>query len=107
FASRQLMGLYGKEFQNAWLALVISIATSGVLAIQIPIGLMTAATGRMWLEIVMNLAWAGTFYIGTWLLSPWGALGFVTARLVAYVAHTLWTIAFAIWALKGLRQLPP
>lgn len=101
FASKYLMGLYGKEFQNAWLALVISIATSGVLAIQIPIGMMTAATGRMWLEIVMNLAWAGIFYFGTWLLSPWGALGLVTARLVAYVVHTLWTTAFAVWVLKA------
>jgi O-antigen/teichoic acid export membrane protein len=98
--SRHIMGLYGKEFQSAWLALVISIVTSGVLAIDIPIGLMTAATGRMWSEIVMNLAWASIFYFGTWWLSPWGALGLVTARLVAYGAHAIWTTAFAIWVLK-------
>lgn len=104
-ASRYIMGIYGPGFAQHPGVLMVAIITGAVVAIQVPMGQTTAASGRMWTEICMNLAWALVFFGGTWLALSHGALGLVSARLVAYLFHTLWTAAFAVWLLRERRSL--
>ena len=99
-ASRYIMGIYGSSFAQHPAVVVVAMMTAAVLAIQMPMGQMTAASGRMWTEICMNLGWAIAFCGGTWLAISHGALGLVSARLGAYVLHTLWTALFAVWLLQ-------
>lgn len=98
--SRYIMGIYGASFAQHPNVVMVAMATSAVLAIQMPMGQMTAASGRMWTEICMNLGWAIVFCGGTWFMLSRGALGLVSARLAAYILHTLWTALFVLWLLQ-------
>jgi O-antigen/teichoic acid export membrane protein len=100
FASRYIMGIYGAGFADHSAVLMAALITAGVLSIQMPLGQMTAASGRMWTEICMNLGWAILICGGTWLGESYGALGLMTARLIAYTVHTLWTTWFVYFILS-------
>jgi O-antigen/teichoic acid export membrane protein len=98
--SRYIMGIYGSAFTGHWPTLLVALATGGVLAIQIPIGQIVIASGQMWLLTGMQILWALILCGTTWALLPFGALGLVSARLLAYVIHTCLTSAFVWWRLK-------
>jgi O-antigen/teichoic acid export membrane protein len=105
-ASPYIMAWYGRGFAASWPTLIAVLLTGGLVAIQTPVGQIIAASGRMWLGGLMNLGWAVCFLLATWWLVRWGALGFATARLLAYIAHTIWTLAFASYLLKKTGQEP-
>ena len=94
--ARYIMGAYGAEFVGDWPVLVVALMTSAVVAMQVPVGNLVAATGRMWEGFGMNLLWAIVFLIGTWFALDWGVLGLVSAQLVAYLAQGVWGGAFTL-----------
>jgi O-antigen/teichoic acid export membrane protein len=105
-ASPLIMASYGSGFREAWPTLTIVLITAGLLAILTPVGQIIAASGRMWLGSVMNLGWASCFILFTWLLLPRGALGLAGARLLAYLAHSLWVLFFTYQVLrKGSKMV--
>ncbi len=99
-ASPFIMGLYGKTFEQGWPTLVVVLLSAGLLAIQIPVGEIIAASGRMWIGCAMNAGWALVFIGTTSALIPWGALGLAGGRCVAYIAHAIWTFGFAYVLIK-------
>ena len=105
--SKYIMGAYGTEFVGDWPALVVSLVTCAVVAVQVPVGNPVAASGRMWDGLGMNLLWAIVFLVATWFALDWGVLGLVSARLVAYVAQGLWGCAFAILWVRSTARQPP
>jgi O-antigen/teichoic acid export membrane protein len=94
-ASPYVMAWYGPAFREAWPTLIVILVTAGLLAVLNPVGQVIAALGRMWAGTLMNLGWAASFLLLTFLLVPWGALGLAWARLTAYLLHAVWTLAFA------------
>ena len=56
-ASPFIMGLYGEEFVSGWPVLVVAACTAGLLAVQMPVGDLIAASDRMWVGFSMNLGW--------------------------------------------------
>ena len=75
------------------------------MAVQVPIGNLVAASGRMWDGLGMNLLWAVVFLIGTWYSLEWGVLGLVSARFVAYAAQGVWGCAFSVfWVRSAARK---
>lgn len=90
-----LMKLYGDSFAAEWPVLAVTAATASLVAIQMPVGSILAASGRMWLGAAMNLGWAVVYVGGSWLLRDQGAMGIAAALLGAYIIHALWTFAFA------------
>jgi O-antigen/teichoic acid export membrane protein len=99
-ASPLIMSSYGPGFRQAWPVLSIVLVTAGLLAIQTPVGQVLVAAGRMWLGVTMNLGWAVFCLLLTWILVRWGAAGLASARLGAYLLHTVWTTAFALYFLR-------
>jgi O-antigen/teichoic acid export membrane protein len=93
-----IMRLYGPAFEHGWPTLIAVLFTAAIFAVLIPVGDVIAASGRMWMGMVMNAGWAAVFIATTALLVHRGAFGLGIARLVAYIAHAAWTIAFA-WLL--------
>jgi O-antigen/teichoic acid export membrane protein len=92
-----IMRLYGPGFERHSLALVWSILTAAVVAVQTPVGQFIAASGRMWMGLMMNLGWATVFVAATLTLAgPFGAEGLAGARLLAYLVHSIWTLGFAL-----------
>ena len=104
-ASPVIMSWYGPEFRDSWPVLVVVFWTAALLAIQTPIGNVIAASGRMWLGSAMNLAWGVLFVTLTWAMLARGAEGLAVARLLAYVAHAVWTFGFAFFLIRR-RQSP-
>jgi O-antigen/teichoic acid export membrane protein len=100
--SHYIMMIYGHGFADHKAVAATAMLTAGVLAVALPMGQMTAASGRMWTEMCMNIGWASVFCFGTWLGLPYGALGLVTARLVAYVFLVIWVFLFVA---KLLRKM--
>lgn len=99
-ASPWIMASYGPGFREAWPTLVTVLITAALLAVQTPVGQVIAASGRMWLGGVMNLGWAVCFVVLTWALLRWGAFGLAGARLLAYLAHSLWVFFFTYRLLR-------
>jgi O-antigen/teichoic acid export membrane protein len=100
-ASKPLMRFYGHEFAAGWTTLVVVLGSAGFLSVQMPVGHLLAASGRMWTILVMNLGWAIAFILGTWLLIGRGALGMASSRLIAYALHAAWSFAYAYFALRA------
>ncbi len=90
-----IMRLYGPAFAHGWPTLVAVLFTAAIFAVLIPVGDVIAASGRMWIGMAMNAGWALIFISGTYMFVHRGSFGLSLARLVAYIAHAAWTIAFA------------
>ncbi len=91
-----IMSFYGKEFEEGWATLSVVLLTVAVLGVQMPVGQAVAASGKMWAGFYMNFGWAAVFLLANSSLLFLGALGLSTARLLAYVAHLVWSFAF-VW----------
>jgi O-antigen/teichoic acid export membrane protein len=104
-ASPLIMAAYGPQFRDAWPILIIVLATAVLFGVQTPIGHVIAASGRMWLGSAMNFAWGAVFIVLTWALLGRGAFGLALARLLAYVAHSTWTFAFALILVRQRHEL--
>jgi O-antigen/teichoic acid export membrane protein len=99
-ASPYIMRLYGEGYKSGWPTLVVVLLTTGLLAIQSPVGQIIAALGKMWIGFAMNMGWAVAFVLATILLIKLGSLGLATARAVAYMFHTLWVFGFVVWLIR-------
>jgi O-antigen/teichoic acid export membrane protein len=93
--SPYIMSGYGKDFAREWPTLVATLITAGLFAIEIPVGHVIAASGRMWLGFCMNFIYAMAVVTASWLLLGWGSLGLASARLLAYAVHAVWTFSYA------------
>lgn len=102
--NQNIINFYGKGFESGGLTLIIVLFTAGLLAIQIPVGNVILASGKMWLGFIMNLGWGLVFIIMTWLLIRFGSFGLASARLIAYIAHATWTFWFAYNITKKLSK---
>lgn len=106
--SRYIMGAYGGGFAAQGPTLVVAVATAAVLAVQLPVGQVIAAAGRMWLGCAMNFGWAVVTIVLTLLLLERGAVGVAAARLGGYLVHGAWTFAFAYWFFtRGAARTAP
>jgi len=99
--SPYIMASYGRGFGGSWLTLCFVLVTAAVLAVQVPVGQIIVAAGRMWLGALMNLGWGMCFIALTWAFLSWGALGLACARLIAYLLHATWTFLFAFHLIRS------
>lgn len=98
--SPYIMGLYGEGFSSGWVTLIFVIITAGIVAVNAPVGQLIAASGKMWIGMYMNFGWAIVFIAANYLLVKYGAMGVSTARLLAYLCHTIWVFLFIFKLLK-------
>jgi O-antigen/teichoic acid export membrane protein len=92
--SKYIMSLYGDSFSNETLALILSVSTATILSWITPIGALVIATSRFWLGAMMNLLWATIYISLSFKLREFGAAGIMCSLLIAYAAHSIWTILF-------------
>ncbi len=103
--SPYIMGMYGAGFRSGWPTLVVVLFTTGLVAVQTPVGQVIAASGRMWMGFAMNTGWALVLIVCTLLLVRHGSLGLAGAGAISYLVHAVWTFGFAGWILsKGNRR---
>lgn len=101
--SKLIMSAYGAGFSGAWPALIVTVVSGALIAIQTPIANFINAAALMWTGFFMNVIWA-VFYLGSGIfLLKYGAMGVVTARLIGYVVNTVAMFVFAYYY-RPLRQ---
>jgi O-antigen/teichoic acid export membrane protein len=100
-----IMRLYGATFTSAWPTLIVALLTAGLLAVQLPVGQVIAASGKMWTGFIMNMGWGLAFMLITYVLIGRGAFGLSLARACAYLLHTTWTFGFAYCYIAREREL--
>jgi O-antigen/teichoic acid export membrane protein len=101
-----IMMTYGPGFKSAWPTLVAVLITAGLLSVELPVGQLIAASGHMWLGFVSNIGW-GVVFVGTtalFLKWDWGSFGLASARLVAYAAHTIFSISYVVVFLLAAKK---
>jgi O-antigen/teichoic acid export membrane protein len=105
-ASPYIMASYGRGFREAWPTLIAVLVTATILSFELPIAQLITASGRMWLGFSSNVGWGIVFLGGTSLLLKWGwgSFGLATARLLAYSAHAIFSLAFAAIFITGARR---
>lgn len=106
-ASPYIMRLYGSAYSHAASTLIVVLFTAALLAVQLPVGDVISASGKMWTGLVMNTGWAIVAITCTWFLVRFGALGLAAARLIAYLVHATWTFAFAIKLIRATSTEVP
>ncbi len=99
-----IMTLYGKDFEAAWPTLVVTLIAAAITAVQSPAAQVLTSSGNMWKAAIMNVSWALSFIILSKLLLSWGSLGLGTARSVAYLVYSLWSIRFALKLIDRLKN---
>lgn len=87
-----VMRMYGSGYGHAWSTLIAAVWTAAILGVITPVGDVIAASGRMWLGLILNAGWAVVFVGATLLLVRWGSLGLASSRLIAYITHATWTV---------------
>jgi O-antigen/teichoic acid export membrane protein len=97
------MRMYGADYGHSWLTLVAAVWTAAIMGIITPVGDVMAASGRMWLGLITNAAWAAVFIVSTLFLVHWGSLGLASSRLIAYTAHAVWTVILAQMIIRSQR----
>jgi len=100
-----IMASYGPGFRASWPTLVMVLITASLLGFELPVGQLIAASGRMWLGFFSNLGWGLVFLVSTPLLLRlgWGGFGLASGRMLAYAAHTLFSLAYTIHFVRGIK----
>jgi len=75
---------YGQSFQSAWLPFMVLQCATFLQVIQAPYVKYLEATGRMWTNFYLNLAWAPIMLTLSGLLVRYGVLGICIAQLAAF-----------------------
>lgn len=86
-----IMKLYGENYQNALLPMVIMFITTAIITVNNVIGQAIASQDKMWLGFLVNLIWALTLISFTYLtinIYNMGALGLSISFLISYIIHT-------------------
>lgn len=93
--SKMIMTTYGSGFIEGWPVLVLAALVAVIVVGIAPVGQYLAAVNRMWVGLMMNFAWAIVFLLSTVMLVPYGAIGILVSLSIAYVAHGVWSFAYA------------
>ena len=106
FLSPYIMSAYGADFAREWPTLVVMLLAGAVAAVQMPIGVIIAASNRMWTGFLLNLGWSTVLLTATWWLVQWGSFGVAVGQLLAYTAQGLAAAAIAGHVMRHAKVNP-
>ncbi len=94
--------VFGKGYEGADFArtFTLVVLSAGVIVYKQGLARVLAAYGLMWWGMLSNLFWAGTLIVCTWVLVPWGAIGYAGAYATAYGLNTI--LFIPLYTRKGL-----
>jgi O-antigen/teichoic acid export membrane protein len=93
-----IMSLYGADFSEGWMVLVILLMAAPFHAIaKISTGALLGMN-KAWWVLISNFGWGGTLLIGTILMiESLGILGLAAAFIIAYVVLASLTSSFVLF----------
>ncbi len=104
FSAPLIMRLYGHDFLNGSLVLVLSAATAVLACVNGVVGTAILSTGSVWVGFAFNALWAGVFLATSYTFIPRNlAIGLAGSLLAAYIAHTIWQAIYLRRCLPSSR----
>ncbi len=105
-ARDRVMALYGPAFVPYGAVLGVVAVTVIVVSLQLPVGQLLAASGRMWLAAATNVVWGAAFVLSSVVLvgAGLGALGLAFAYLIAYSIQALSTMGAAWYTVRSVKR---
>lgn len=92
---RLLASMFGRDFVASVPMIGILMISCFLYVVSGTLGTALAGSGRMWTGTFINIAWVGVFLVSALLLIPrFGGIGLSYAYLLAYLLHTIWSIAY-------------
>jgi O-antigen/teichoic acid export membrane protein len=88
--------IYGNEFKGTGFLLAVAVFTLLPQSINIILGNLVAAMGKMWFGFFVNFIWCILFMGLTYLFISKGALGLLIARLGALMVNLLLMISYFV-----------
>jgi O-antigen/teichoic acid export membrane protein len=98
-----IMRAYGMGFSAGVPVLLTSVGAAVLAAPQIPILHAMTATGRVWQNVAIHLAWAATFLIVASMTHGFGAKGLALNYVIAYLVQGV-VYAFVFPSVIRLRE---
>lgn len=95
--SRLIMSLFGQQFKDYYLTLIILSISTVFMAANNVIGQIIASKGKMWIGFLFNFLWGITLILSSYIFIyhyKLGALSLALAYLVSYLLHTFWQFAY-------------
>lgn len=86
-----IIKLYGENYQNALLPMIIMFITTAIITVNNVIGQAIASQDKMWLGFIVNSIWATSLIFFTYVtinIYNMGALGLSVSFLISYIIHT-------------------
>ena len=99
--SKQIMGFYGKDYQDVWPIILLAISTIPT-AISAVVGLSISSRAKMWTGFLFNLIWGSLVILFSYIFlnRGMGASGLSLAILCAYTVHTIIQTIYLMHLLK-------
>jgi O-antigen/teichoic acid export membrane protein len=99
-----IMRVYGAEFRGADGVMVLLVVAGALAAPLSVVGHALASSGRMWLTLGLNLAWAAVLVGTSYLLRDRGAAGLSVANVAAYGVHLAAALACAAVVVRSIGR---
>ena len=100
--SKLIMKVYGNEYADANLVLILLSFTAVLIAANNVIGQAIAGLGKMWAGFSLNFIWAIALVVlaSIFIQQGNGSIGLAKAMLLAYLLHTLFTALTTFYYIK-------
>jgi O-antigen/teichoic acid export membrane protein len=92
-----ILGLFGKDFRDPGGVVFVLMAATTVEAVANSLYQALFSHGRLWLQVIVILAWSISLIAAASLLTRYGALGLACAFLAAWLLSTALYAALAFW----------
>lgn len=103
--AKVIMRLYGRDFQQGWLVLVLLAATAILSCVSAAMGTAILSDGSVWVGFAFNAMWAAVLLAGCYRFIPTGlSLGVAGSMLGAYIAHVAWSGAYLRYRLSRMES---
>jgi O-antigen/teichoic acid export membrane protein len=88
-ASPWIVMLYGEPYRDSWPVFLMVMLTTVLYGFLPPLGSLLQAQGRAWVLFFVAVVWGAVFVGCTAAALGMGAMGWASARFIAYVCHNI------------------
>ena len=96
-----IMAAYGPAFRASWPVFVLLQAAAFLQLMQSPLIKLWTATGRMWTNFVVNMLWAATVIVASYVLISEKAGGLAAGQLIGFTLYGLLLVGL-IWGRQAV-----
>ncbi len=103
--SKPIMNLYGPDFSDSALVLVLVMLSCIPMQLANVAGMVNKCVGNIWWGVLLNSLWGVAYLLSTAFLIGYGVLGLAWATVIAYCFHLSFTTIYMVWVFRTSPKL--